>query len=287
MNMLIGAIAGALAALIFPYILRKLKINDETAKKINPILAVGAVIVSINLYGTYLTESIKEDKAKLNTAFQNFENLASGDTSVTTNQSTGDINANDASRGAYVLTEMTELNKPYVERVNALSLKLTEIATEGMLGRKLYEDENTLNSARYFITNYTKLLEEDLAIFDEVIAAETKFINALTLDKKFVSDMQGAFNNSSKVARELRVERIKASKKFVEKVKVMVQLAEKNFGKTKITDDSIDFLNEADNALYNKNWEELQQAASEENKAVQAQAENQTKTFNSLKKSIK
>ena len=60
-------------------------------------------------------------------------------------------------------------------------------------------------------------------------------------------------------------------------------LAEKNFGKVKITNDGIDFQNAADNALYNKNFDELQLAAADEEKALKALSEHQTNSIEKMK----
>ncbi len=157
------------------------------------------------------------------------------------------------------------------------------MSSDEILGAKIYSDKNVLNAARNFTVQYPLLLDEDLAVYDELIVAQRKTIFSLKLDKKFIDEMKGGFEKSAATLRMLRVERLNASKRFSEKVKVVVQLAEKNFGKVKITNDGIDFQNAADNELYNKNFDELQLAAADEEKAVKALTEHQTNSIEKMK----
>jgi hypothetical protein len=284
MNIVIGAISGVIAALLFPYLLKKFKVNEDLIKKVTPIIVVIAAILSVKLYAYYQADNLEKDKAHLSTKLETYEKLSKGDTSGLENQNTNDdINSSDIARGAYALGELNKILKPYVERINAINANITKLSNEELLGNKIYSDKNTLNAAKNFAVQYPLLIEEDLALFEELVVAQRKTIDGLEVDKKFINEMKGGFEKSVTTLRKLRIERINASKRFSEKVKVVVQLAEKNFGKVKITNDGIDFQNAADNALYNKNFDELQLAAADEEKALKALSEHQANSIEKMK----
>jgi hypothetical protein len=285
MNILIGAIIGAIAALFFPYLLKKLKVNENTIKKVTPIIVVIAAILSVKLYGYYQAENLTKDKANLSSKLDAFEKLFNGDASGVENKTANadDVDANDVTRASYVLEEITKTSKPYIERINSLNQKINKLASDELLNEKIYSDRNALNAAKDFAIQYPLLIEEDLAIFDALIVAQRKTINSLKVSKKFVDDMKGGFEKSFINARKLRVERLNASKRFADKVMIIVQLADKNFGKVKISNAQVDFSNEEDNTLYNKNFAELQQAADDEEKALKALSEHQASSIGKMK----
>lgn len=260
MNVITGIIIGVLVALILLYFFKVFKVKESFANKITIIMVILVSFLSIYLYQQLYATNAAKDRGNLSKSINRVLTNSSISTIVTTNH----INDNNTTRMAYMIDEMNAVSRPYDKRLDAINAEIDALmdalneANENIFSEQIYTDKKQLNKSKIWLTKYSQYLNQSLVVSKELNQAQKDRFNSFSnIDSRFLSSVKIGFERGSNRSKELILKRYVASTKVVDKLTVLVSLADRNFGKVIVVNNTINFQKESDKNLYRNNLAEL------------------------------
>ena len=266
MNIIFCVISGVLMALFSPYFLKLLNVEETFLNKLILI-----IVISFSFFSIYLYQKVDiAGEAKTKYILSESINRILTNSSTLTTVNADHINDSNATRIAFMIDEMNAVNKPYYERFDAINAKMNAIMSdEDVFSQQIYTDKKQLDKSKIWLTKYSEYLNQTLVLSKELDQAQkAKFNSYSNIDSRFLSMIKVDFERGSSRSKELILKRYAASKEVLDKLTVVISLADKNFGKVIVVNNTISFQKEADNDLYNQNMTELIMALKKEEKAT-------------------
>jgi len=176
--------------------------------------------------------------------------------------------------------------KPFTQRFEKNAKEIDSIDLDSVITPKLFVDKATISKAQGMLDSLKALTKEQNVIMYEMFAAQKNAFENVNVDEKLRKEFYAGVVRGNKDTEASMVLQHKAAYDSISGFQTIVNLATKNFGKTKIENGGIDFGNEADNQAYNVAINKIQTAAVEEERIIKLREKQQKELIEKLKKQI-
>jgi len=176
--------------------------------------------------------------------------------------------------------------KPYTQRFEKNAKDMDSIDLDSAITPKLFVDKATISKAQGMLDALKALTKEQNVIMYEMFAAQKNAFENINADEKLRKEFYAGIVKGNKDAEASMILQHKAANDSISGFQTIVNLATKNFGKTKIENGGIDFGNETDNQAYNVAINKIQTAAVEEERIIKLREKQQKELIEKLKKQI-
>jgi len=176
--------------------------------------------------------------------------------------------------------------QPYMQRYEKNALAMENVDLVSVLTPKLFFDKADIKRAQGMLDNLKALVKEQDVIMYEMFAAQKKAFENVNVDEKLKKEFYAGIAKGNKDAEASLALQHNASNNSISGFQTILNLATKNFGKTKIENGGIDFGNDVDNQAYNIAINKIQTAAAEEERIIKLREKQQKEKIEKLKKQI-